>query len=158
LRITEGPSTRIAQAITNYVLAWPRGTRQALNCVARTCHDALAKLPHDHCARFLAHKQAEAYALLGEKEAFLNTWDTYRHYFGSNLSQQEFFPDTHLLADIPAMAHTLRQGSSAQYRKLLRELRWRRATGGSYPDIPWWAILLFLWGILQLVRAVVDAQ
>ena len=145
-------------AITNYVLASPRGRRQALDSVARTCSDALAKLPHDHCARFLAHKQAEAYALLGEQEAFLNTWDTYRHYFGSDPSKQEFFPDRHLLADIPTMAHTLRQGSSAEYRKLLRELRWRRATGAAYPDIPWWAILLLLWGLLSIVRAAMDTQ
>jgi hypothetical protein len=55
------------------------------------------------------------------------------------------------------MVYTLQQGDAPGYRKRLRELRWRRATGTPYPDIPWWGILLFLLGILQLVRAVVDA-
>jgi hypothetical protein len=96
--------------------------------------------------------------LLGNQEDFLTTWETYRHYFGSDPSKQEFFPDRHLLADIPAMAHTLRHGSSTDYRRLLRELRWRRATGGAYPDIPWWAILLLLWGLLSIVRAAIDTQ
>ena len=145
-------------AVANYILAWPKSNRQALDTVAKTCRDALAKLPHDHCARFLAHKQAEAYALLGDERSFLNTWNTYRHYFGGDPAKEEFFKDMHLLADIPAMAHTLQQGDAAGYRRLLRELRWRRATGGSYPDIPWWAILLLVWSLLHILRVLVDTQ
>lgn len=145
-------------AVTNYLLAWRGNSRETLDTVTRTCRDALAKLPHDHCARFLAHKQAEAYALLGDQEAFLRTWNDNRRYFGSDPGKEEFFKDRHLLADIPTMAHTLQQGDTVGYQRLVRELRWRRATGASYPDIPWWAILLLLWGILQVVRAITDTQ
>jgi predicted Zn-dependent protease len=145
-------------AITNYILASPGRNRSDLERVATTCRDALTMLPHDHCARFLAHKQAEAYALLGDEKSFLNTWNSYRHYFGSDPTKGEFFKNMHLLADVPAMAHTLQQGDTLAYRKLLRELRWRRATGASYPDIPWWAILLFLLSLLQIVRGIMDSQ
>ncbi len=37
--------------------------------VAAACGDALAGLTHDHCAKFLAHKQAEVLALLGDTRA-----------------------------------------------------------------------------------------
>ena len=147
-------------ALANYVLACSATRRRQLVEVAHTCRDALARLPHDHCARFLAHKQAEAYALLGDQEAFLQTWNTYRDYFGRDLSEGEFFQDKHLLADIPAMAHSLQQNGVAYYREIVRDLRWRRATGGRYPfaDMPWWAWLLLLLSLVSIINGFTRAN
>jgi hypothetical protein len=94
----------------------------------------------------------------GDQEAFVNAWNAHRHYFGIEPTKDEFFKDRHLLVDIPAMAHTLQQNDVGAYRKLVREVRWRRVTGLPYPDLPWWTIRLLLWVVLRLIYTAKNGQ
>jgi predicted Zn-dependent protease len=112
-------------AVANLATCYSPFRRKQLRELASTCHDALAGLPHDHCARFLVYVEAESCALLGDKKAFLDVWQKYRNYFDGTLEKSEWFQATrkHLLADIPAMARTLQEGQKSQYRKLLWQLR-----------------------------------
>jgi len=48
--------------VANYTSCCPALWSSQLRHVRSTCRDALAGLPHDHCARFLVHAQAEACA------------------------------------------------------------------------------------------------
>jgi len=152
--------------VANYILTFSSFGAAQLREAAAACNDALAELPHDHCAKYLAHKQAEAFALLGDKQAFLETWNRYRNYFGTDPAKDEFFRQTYLLADIPAMAHLLQQNETKAYSQIVRSLRWRPVwqrlgtSGGQNPfaDIPWWIwILLALWAS-QLVGSLIPDQ
>ncbi|HSQ79124.1 MAG TPA: tetratricopeptide repeat protein, partial [Candidatus Bathyarchaeia archaeon] len=58
---------------TNYVLTLSRRRPDELRERYESARDALAGLPHDHCAKYLAHIQAEACALLGRGRDFLET-------------------------------------------------------------------------------------
>src|SRR5262249_52115984 len=127
------------------------------------CNDALAGLPHDHCARFLVHVQAEAYALLGDTQGLLETWQQYRSYFDCKESGKEWFQNErrHLLADIPTLVRYLEQNERRLYRQLVRNLRWRRinywlgTTGVNFRSVtslPWWTWLLLLGMLAQFLR------
>jgi tetratricopeptide (TPR) repeat protein len=150
--------------VTNYVQSFSPLRSKDLRQVAATCRDALNNLPHDHCARYLAHIEAEAHALLGDKPGFLDTWNRYRSYFDCRQTEGEWFETKrqHLLTDIPMMARYLQQNELKLYRRTLRGWRWnyfwdllymRRRTA-KILGIPWWTwFWLLIWlSILVLGR------
>lgn len=150
--------------VTNYTLCLSRFRRSQLEELRAACRDALSGLPHDHCASYLAHAQAEACALLGDKEALLQTWNTYSTYFETSLKENEYFHATHrhLLGDIPMMARYLQQNQTWLYRKMLWKLRWNRIlhspqtrSGRERPplaNVPWWVWWLLFMLVLQIFR------
>jgi hypothetical protein len=119
------------------------------------CTEALAVLPHDPCARYIAHVGAEASALLGDTQGFLATWKRDRRYFDGECSEEEWFPQArrHLLEDIPRMAGLLEEDQRFQYGWILWRLRWGhlwrtiresrvvRALEG-IPFVVWWLLVL----------------
>ena len=153
--------------VGNYVLSFA-GVRHAdLQEVGSTCSDALANLPHDHCASFLAHLKAEADALLGDDTSLLRTWTMYETYFDKALKQGEFFgpKQSYLLGDIPTIVRLLQQNEMRLYRSVVRNLRWKRRLSTFLPaetvsavsDIPWWVWCLFSF-CLALVLALVTVN
>jgi tetratricopeptide (TPR) repeat protein len=111
--------------ITNYVMALPRN-RNGLREARDTCRDALALLPHDHCARYLVNMQAEAQVLLGDPSGFLETWNSRRSYFEGQPGKEEWMTEKsrRLLGDLPMLARFLEQGDRKLYRSKVRSLRW----------------------------------
>ena len=127
-----------------------------------TCQDALSGLPHDHCANYLAHVLAEACALLGEKDALLQTFESYRAYFDKPLKAQEYFQPKRrpLLGEIPMLVRYLQQNETGLYRKALWKLRWSARPGSASGrskepliGIPWFAWWIILVLALQLLRS-----
>ena len=144
--------------VANYVGCLSPLLRAHLREVAASCQDALIGLSHDHCARYLAHVQAEACALLGDTEAFVTVWKENRGYFDCNESGNEYFQDQrrHLLSDIPIMARYLEQNERWLYRKMVWSLRWKHISRGTKIlggaiSIPWWTWLLLIWILLQII-------
>lgn len=115
--------------MTNYILSLSRRRRAHLEERYASARDALAGLPHDHCAKYLAHVQAEAAALLGHKEDFLETWAAYGRYFDGQIGAGEFFHghDRHLLVDIPKLAESMTQDQRGRARRMIWKLRLGRA-------------------------------
>jgi len=148
--------------VANYVgclsAVWPNDLKQ----IVATCGDALRDLPHDHCARYLAHVKAEACALQGDKRGLRETWDQYRNYFDCKENTNEWFEQRRrpLLTDIPMLVRFLEQNQVGLYRKTVWGLRWRHISRflgmrsrliKSLP-IPWWAWAILIWTIIQLYR------
>jgi hypothetical protein len=150
--------------VANYVGClsgvWPSDLKE----IVAASGDALRDLPHDHCARYLAHVKAEACALLGDKRGLRETWDQYRSYFDSKENSKEWFEDRRrpLLTDIPMLVRFLERNQTGLYRKTVWGLRWRhisrslgrrRRLTNSIP-IPWWAwgIGILIWILIQLFR------
>lgn len=148
-------------SIANYVMCLPRLRRDHLREITATCRNAMAELPHDHCANFLAHVQAEAFALLGDTRAFLDTWSAYESYFARTLAPHEYFKADrrYLLGEIPTIARLLQQNQTRLYRRAVRELRWKADLGIALPyelvhpltEIPWWAWLAILFSLMSLI-------
>jgi predicted Zn-dependent protease len=149
--------------ITNLVACYNTFRRKQVCEMAATCHDALAGLPHDHCARFLAHVEAESYALLGDKKAFLETWQRYKTtYFTGATKEGEWFQNArgNLLNDIPVMAGYLENDQWVKARMLRWRWLWRqnafkipvikRSQGNSNVNIRW--IIWLIWLLLMLAR------
>lgn len=150
--------------VTNYILCLSRRRQERLREVFTVCRDALSGLPHDNCASYLAHAQAEASALLGDEEKVLETWNSYSTYFDAALKDNEYFrsEQRHLLGDIPMMVRYLQQNERWLYRKMLWKLhwkalwnarptrRWQMSLAGS--NIPWWVWWIFIMLALQLFR------
>ena len=124
--------------VANYVVSLPGSRRNRLEERYNSARDALAGLPHDHCAKYLAHVLAEACALLGRKEAFLETWESQAGYFDGTLGQGEFFKpkDRYLLAGIPEMAEDLERRGRWRARGVFWKLRLRRKVARSLPSAP----------------------
>jgi tetratricopeptide (TPR) repeat protein len=115
-------------SLANYTLVLSRLRRPDLEEMSSTCRDALASLSHDHCARYLTCLQAEAHALLGDKDGLLAMWRDRRGYFDGELKKSEYFKtsERHLVHDIPDMVEALQSGDSKAYRRLLWRLRFQR--------------------------------
>jgi tetratricopeptide (TPR) repeat protein len=144
--------------VTNYVMCLSALRPKQLREMLSSCRDALAGLPHDHCAKFLAHLQAEACALIGDRKALAETWNDYRSYFDGKLEKGEWFHSRrkHLLADVPIIARALRDNDLPLYRRMLWSLRWKQFTvevqltklGGVRINRGWWWIV---WALFWLV-------
>ena len=115
-------------SLANYLQCLSRLSKRNLEEVIRTCNDALAELPHDHCARYLAHMQAEACALAGEESGLVKLWNDWRGYFGDDLKPGEYFRTAykHLLYEIPDMVDALQRNDRKSYRKILWRVRFHR--------------------------------
>jgi tetratricopeptide (TPR) repeat protein len=150
--------------MTNYILCLSRRRKEQLREIFTVCHDALSGLPHDHCASYLAHAQAEASALLGDKEKIMETRSSYSAYFETALKENEYFrtEQRHLLGDIPMLVRYLQQNESWLYRKMLWKLWWNatwhsrqghnRRASLSVGKIPWWVWWIILMLVLQVFR------
>jgi tetratricopeptide (TPR) repeat protein len=139
-------------SLANYMQSLSRFRKSNLNEVIATCRDALANLTHDHCARYLTCMQAEACALVGDKEGLLAVWCDRRGYFGGELKKSEYFnaSEKHLIHDIPEMVEALQRDDAKVYRKLLRRLRFQRLWNPSSRK-EFWKIVRLVLLILILV-------
>jgi hypothetical protein len=148
-------------AVANYVNS-VRGMRaKQLGEVRSACRDALAGLPHDHCAKYLVHRQAEACALLGDEKGLLETWKQYRNYFDGKLEKAEWFEAgrRYLMADLVILARSLDENNRKMYKKALRSLWWKRIPGklqfentsGKKTNIRWWWVIWMLFILLRLL-------
>ena len=149
--------------VANYVSSLSALRTITLRERGASAGDALRILPHDHCARYLAHVRAEACALMGDKEGLRDTWNRYSSYFDCKEKAGEWFPPglRYLLTDIPSLVRYLQQNESGLYRRAVWGLRWRnflrlfgvRRLGRTaiFP-ILWWAILILFWILLQLFQ------
>lgn len=148
--------------VANYIGCLSAVRPSDLKEIVATSGDALRDLPHDHCARYLAHVKAEACALLGDKPGLRETWDQYRSYFDCNENSNEWFEPRRrpLLTDIPMLVRYLEQNQTGLYRRTVWRLRWQhisrslgtRSRLSSSLPIPWWAWGLLIWFLIQLFR------
>jgi tetratricopeptide (TPR) repeat protein len=146
--------------VTNYIQCVSTWRRKDWQEIRSVCRDSLASLHHDHCAKYLAHLQAEMSACLGDTDAFRQTWLNQRTYFTGNLEDSEWFAPQrkYLLTAIPNGGRLLEQNQPKLFKKACRNLRNRRwglvgspGSGTRFRGLPWWAwIILFL--ALQLMR------
>ena len=153
--------------VANYIQTFPSGGRANLEEMRAACRDALARLPHDHCARYLAHVQAECCARLKDTQGFLDTWNRYRAYFDCREKPNEWFENKrkYLLTDIPMMARYLEQNRPDLYRKVIRGWRGRRITEllqvrFERRDIKfaWWWLFVIGWLVLQLLLHFINTE
>jgi len=108
----------------------------------------------------MAHREAEAGALLGDQNGFAECCAQYRLYFDGAIEKKEWFPDgeRYLLADIPGMARHLRDREYRAYKAKVRSLRWERFNDeiasirslGARCFRWWWLIWLF-WILLRIL-------
>jgi len=113
--------------VANYTLCLSRFRKEELHEVVASCRDALNALHYDHSARYLAHMQAEACALLGDREALLSIYEQQANYFDGSETQEYFrAEDKHLLGDIPMLVRFLHKGQYWLYRKKLWAMRLKR--------------------------------
>jgi predicted Zn-dependent protease len=148
--------------IANYIGCLSAFSKSDLNEIVSCSGDALRDLPHDHCARYLAHVRAESYALLGDKQGLLNTWTQYRTYFDCKEASNDWFQDKRrpLLTDIPMLVRFLEQKQYGLYRRTVRRLQWRHMVGSFVKStrstqttrIPWWAWMILFWILMQILR------
>ena len=148
-------------AVANYVNCLTGMRSQPLEEMRSACHDALAGLPHDHCAKYLVHRQAEACALLGDEQGLLETWKQYRTYFDGKVEKGEWFEARrrYLLADMVILARSLQENNRKMYGKTLRSLRWKRFAEGLHftgssrvkLNMRWWWVIWVLFLLLRLL-------
>jgi tetratricopeptide (TPR) repeat protein len=154
--------------IANYVGCISALSKTDLREIVSSSGDALRDLPHDHCARYLAHVKAEACALLGDTQGLLETWTKYRSYFDCKETANEWFQDSRrpLLTDIPMLVRFLEQKQHGLYRRTVRRLRWRHLFGSLVKKrtrtqstrIPWWTWAILIWILMQLLRTLEPAK
>lgn len=156
--------------LANYVMALSPRSRSGLKERMSVCEDALRMLPHDHCAKYLLHVQAEACALLGEKQKFLEVWNANQDYFDGKVEGEEWFEtkSRHLLGDLTIMARALQRSDESTYNKTVRSLRWerfrerywkRRAPKRTTFNPRWiWLIVSVLWLLMQLLRSTLEVH
>lgn len=113
---------------TNYVLSLSCFQHDQLQERYDSTRDALAGLPHDHCAKYLTHVQAEACALLGDKEKFLECWTSYSRYLDGKVKEEEYFRprDRHLLANIPKLSEYFKSNQAWRARCMIWKLWLKR--------------------------------
>ena len=145
--------------VGNYMLCLSALRRKPLQEARSSCRDALVGLRHDHCAKYLAHREAEACALLGDHKAFGEIWSERRSYFDGKLADPEWFEPKlkYLLAKLPIMGRALDADDLSNYRRLAWGLRWRRlvlGTGVKKIRWRWWWLLWFwfAWQVIALLR------
>jgi tetratricopeptide (TPR) repeat protein len=141
--------------VANYISCFSRTDQSSWNAVLSTCRDALAGIQHDHCAKYLAHVQAETCAVRGDAQGLRETWIAHRAYFTGQRHESEWF-DTrrvHLLKDIPEMIALLEQNHGKLFLEKCGELRKKQSlspptstatNGAGFPNTWWWIWLLWL--------------
>jgi len=128
--------------VANYVISLSRVSRDQLQERYNSARDALAGLPHDNCANYLAHIQAEACARLGQTDLFLETCASQARYFDRDLEQGEFFrgKDRYLLTGISRLADGLSRHRGWSARVALGKFRLRggiaRGFARAAPPLP----------------------
>jgi len=146
--------------VANYVNSLTGFGSQQLQEVRAACHDALAGLPHDHCAKYLVHREVEACALLGDEAGLLETWKQQRSYFNGKLEQGEWFESKrkYLLGDLLVLARSAQESNGKMYRKILRSLRWKRIIRNfqlenpkSNVNLRWWWVIWILFMLFRLI-------
>lgn len=149
--------------VANYVHGLVRLKKADYRQVLSECRDALAGLRHDHSARYLAHLQAEMCAVLGDSDAFRETWARHRNYFTGEPVTQEWFEEARLplLSAIPRLGSLLDQGKTEEFQQGCRQLAGQLKVWPSCPPtlmdraagIPgWWWWLLIYWVIWALAH------
>ncbi len=153
-------------AVCNYTLCLSRFRKADLREIVVSCRDALAGLPHDYCARYLAYVQAEACALLGDKAGLLDTWENNAAYFEGDPDSSEYFKseDHHLLGDIPMLVRLLQQNENWLYRKTLWGVRmkrlWRQTVrseqntegqNAGVTELVRWILIVLIWLLIQVL-------
>ena len=154
--------------VANYLLSITGLRSKNLREVLATSRDALAGLPHDHCAKYLAHRQAEAAVLLGDRPAFRKIWKTYRNYFDARAEAPEWFEARrrHLLLDIPIIGRALEGNDVRMYRRMRRSLRWkeiafalgRPKTTNARANARWGALVVWLLWMLWMLAQLAGPQ
>jgi hypothetical protein len=114
--------------LANYQLCLSRLRRDDLQEVIATCRGALAGLPHDHCARYLAYMEAEACALGGDKPGLMDAWNRYARYFEGLPDKEEFFPahQRYLVHEIPDAVRLVQKQDNSGFRRLQWKLGLQR--------------------------------
>ena len=147
--------------VTNYVLSLSPLRSSQLSETLASCQDALLSLPHDHCAKYLVHRMAEACALLDDQSLFMETWSKYKSYFTEKLDQGEWFEANrkYLLAEIPIMAECVEQNRRWAYRRKVWGLKWKRLFSAQPAQRVatqrtnwWWIAWLIIWLLITLSR------
>ena len=112
--------------VANYVLSHRFVGRGNFEEIRSACSDALAKLPHDHTARYLAHILADANIQLKDMDGLRAVLLKHRNLFTGALLKSEFFTkrQNYLLDRIPALVSLLDQPD--QLRRACFKLRLRR--------------------------------
>jgi len=148
-------------SLANYLECLPRFRKEGLHEVIGTCRDALAQLPHDHCARYLTVMQAEASGLIGDKEGLLKVWQERRPYFGGELRSDEYFRTEYkyLIYDIPDLVDALQRDDRKMYLKILWRLRfkrlWNQGRRAMVRNVLAWVVrLAVLWWVIANVSGV----
>lgn len=146
--------------VTSYISCFFPSDQGSWNEVLSTCRDLLGGMQHDHCAKYLAHVQAEIFAVQGNVDGFRETWKTHRAYFTGQRYESEWFDPrrTHLLKDIPEMAMLLEQGQRNKFLEKCAELRRKQTveppssvnSGDTRFSNPWWWIWI-IWLLLSLI-------
>jgi hypothetical protein len=140
--------------VATYISCFSRTDQSSWNEVLSTCKDALAGIQHDHCAKYLAHVQAEICAAQGDSGGFRESFQKHRAYFTGQYHDSEWFDPRRirLLKDIPAMAALLERQEMELFRQKCGELRTEHvnqpsstASGRARISGPWWWIWLLLW-------------
>jgi len=146
--------------IANYVMCLAGMTRKRTKELRSTCHEALAGLPHDHCARYLAYREAEACVLQGDQAGFSECWSRHREYFDSQPEKGEWFETKrrYLMAALPAVARHLESGEVRKYKALARSLRWQWFKS-NLPSVRlpkglrrWWWLIWFIFMLLRIIQ------
>lgn len=154
---SERPGVPMAAAVS-YVACFPRHGEKNLRAIFSICRTALAQLAHDRYAKYLAHVQAQACALLGDRTAFLQTWKEQRRYFTGQLEASEWFDVKYrdLLHDIPHMAEMLEQSRTGEFQEACSALRQNRPVqviGDIVRPIPVWAWAMVLYLLLRAIMS-----
>jgi hypothetical protein len=118
--------------VTNYILSLSRLQRDELQERFCSARDALAGLPHDSCAKYLVHMQAEACALLGDRAGLSDIFSSYKKYFNGRLEKDEYFAgrDFHLLHDMQILARYLSNRQEWPIRRVIWKLQLYRFWSG----------------------------
>lgn len=153
-------------AVANYVNSVSGFGKARLEKIRQACRDALAGLPHDHCAKYLAHRLMEACALLSDQAGVKETWHGYRNYFNGKLEEGEWFAQRRsaLLTEALVLARAL-EDDAKLYKKTVRGMRRRvifeklqftgsresRTNGANFQL--WW---ILPWVLFLLIRALLE--
>jgi tetratricopeptide (TPR) repeat protein len=114
--------------LANYLLCLSRLRSDDLKEVIATCRGALAGLPHDHCARYLAYMEAEACVLAGDKPRLIDASNRYARYFEGLPDKEDFFPtqQRYLVHEILDAVRLVQEQDNSGFRRLQWKLRLQR--------------------------------